>query len=124
MFPVGRKFDTVPQIRRIESRARGWNAARDALVKCTHVVAPQYTTGVISLLFPALTRCGRGSREYDYIRVYKGTVAPRVCTRAYSRILLVEMHTYREYSSLSVRAYLKRAYKLERKRLNAQFSET
>jgi len=68
MFLVGREFDTLPQIRRIESRRKS-EMARDALVKSTHIVAPQYMAGVISLLFPGVTRRGRGSRVRLHMRV-------------------------------------------------------
>lgn len=103
MFMVGREFDTLPQIRRIEARPKS-GMARDALIKCTHIVAPQYMAGVISLLFPRLTRRGRGSRVRLHMRVIKVSSTIAAYTYVRTCILLVEMHIYREYNSLSARA--------------------
>lgn len=115
-FRSAGKFDTLPQIRRIEPRPRDGTAG-DALVKCTHVVAPQYTTGVISLLFPALTRCGRGSRVRPHTRVRRYS---RVCAYFWSRCI----HTANRVLSPLPRMPWKRvSYRLERERSNAQFNK-
>lgn len=91
MFPVGREFDTLPQIRRIELRPRA-GAARDALVKCTRCCTAIHDRGNQSFVPSANEVWKRIASTTTYVCV---KIQPPY-VYVHTRVLLVEMHTYRE----------------------------